>query len=108
MPPIPPLPGIGGVGTCFLRQLGNHRFRRDEQASNRGCILQRRADHLGRIDNSLGHQVAELVRLRVVTVRVSFRLPTKSILYQAWQPGKYASHVSRLSLLVENLILPKA
>jgi hypothetical protein len=37
-----------------------------------------------------------------------FRLPTKSILYRTRQLGKYASHVSRLSLLVEKLILPKA
>jgi hypothetical protein len=40
-------------------------------------------------------------------VRSSFRLPTKSTLYRAWRLGKYASHVSRLSLLVENLIRPK-
>jgi hypothetical protein len=36
-----------------------------------------------------------------------FRLPTKSTFCRAQQLGEYASHVSRLSLLVENLILPK-
>jgi hypothetical protein len=36
-----------------------------------------------------------------------FDYPQKIMLYRAWQLGKYASHVSRLSLLVENLILPK-
>src|SRR5215469_10412308 len=60
-------------GRCrrlLLWQLGHHGFCGDEQASNRGGILQRRADHLGRIDDTFGHEVAELALLSVVTVRV--------------------------------------
>jgi len=57
-----------GHGRCrrvLLRQLGKHCFGRDEQASNRGCILQRRTDHLGRIDKLRNFMVASKSRLRV-------------------------------------------
>src|SRR5215467_12180349 len=60
-------------GRCrrlLLWQLGDHGFCGDEQASNRSGILQRRADHLGRIDDAFGHEVAELARLRAVRVRI--------------------------------------
>jgi uncharacterized protein YcaQ len=48
-----------------------------------------------------------LLQIDSVNVLVRFRLPTKSTFYRACQLGKYASRVSPLSLLVENLILPK-
>ena len=56
MPPIPPMPppppGIGGRGV--LRTLGHHGLGRDQQAGDRGGVLQRAAHDLGRVDHALG------------------------------------------------------
>src|SRR5262249_801355 len=43
--------GHGRHRCLFLRSLGDHRLSGDEQPCNRGCILQRGADHLGRIND---------------------------------------------------------
>jgi len=51
----------------LLRHFGDHGFRGDQQARDRRRILQGRADDLGRVDDALGHQVAVLAGLSVVT-----------------------------------------
>src|SRR6476620_310978 len=58
----------------LLRQFGYHRFGSDQEARNRGSILQRDAQNLGRVDDALGHQIAELAGLRVVAVSVGIVL----------------------------------
>src|SRR5262245_58014809 len=55
----------------LLGSLGDHRLSSDQQASNRGRILQRRADHLGRIDDPLRHEIFELASLRVEAEAIS-------------------------------------
>src|SRR5262249_48384983 len=57
--------GHGRHRCLFLRSLGDHRLCGDEQPCNRGCILQRGADHLGRINDPVRHEVFELAGLRV-------------------------------------------
>src|SRR5262249_8956413 len=54
----------------LLRTLGHHGFRCDEQTGNGGCILQRAAHDLGRIDHALADEIAIGTRLRVVAVGV--------------------------------------
>src|SRR5262245_49395565 len=49
----------------LLGSLGDHRLCSDQQASNRGRILQGRADYLGWIDDPVRHEVFELSGLRV-------------------------------------------
>src|SRR5262245_48000 len=57
--------GHGRHRCLLLRSLGDHRLSSDEQASYRGRVLQRSADHLGRINDSVRHKVLELAGLRV-------------------------------------------
>src|SRR5262249_13738169 len=57
--------GHGGHWCLLLGSLGDHRLCSDQQASNRGRILQRRTDHLGRINNPVRHKVLKLAGLRV-------------------------------------------
>ena len=45
--------GHGGRRRLLLWCFGYHRLGSDKQARNRGRILQRRADHLGRVDDPL-------------------------------------------------------
>src|SRR5208282_1237460 len=45
-----------------------------QEARNRGGILQRDAHNLGRVDDPLGHQIAELAGLRVIAVSVGIVL----------------------------------
>src|ERR1700730_13886710 len=54
----------------LLRQFGDHGFGGDQKSRNRSCVLDRRADHLGRIDDALGDQVAVLAGLGVEAVGV--------------------------------------
>ena len=58
----------------LLRQFGYHRFGSDQEARNRGSVLQRDAHDLGRVDDALGHQIAELAGLGVVAVSVGIVL----------------------------------
>src|SRR5262245_1175775 len=57
--------GHGRHGCLLLGSLGDHRLGGDEQACNRGRILQRRADYLGWVDDPVRHEVLELAGLRV-------------------------------------------
>ena len=54
----------------LLRHLGDHRLGGDEQARNGGRALQRGSHDLGRVDNTLRHQVAVLAGLGVVAEAV--------------------------------------
>src|SRR5262249_20567091 len=58
--------GHGRDGCLLLRSLSDHRLSSDEQARYRGRILQCRADHLGRVNDPVRHEVLELAGLRVV------------------------------------------
>ncbi len=51
----------GAAGSCVLRLrlVGHHGFGGDQQRSNRGGVLQRRADNLGRVDDAGLHHVGE-------------------------------------------------
>src|SRR6266536_118504 len=64
----------GRHGVLLLGPLGDHRLRRDQQPRNGSRILQRGADHLGRVNDALGNQVAVLALLRVVAVGVGVLL----------------------------------
>jgi len=70
MPPMPPPPGHTAAGRLFLRPLGDHRFRRDQQTGDRGRVLQRRTDNLRRIDDAGLDQILELTGLGVEAVVV--------------------------------------
>src|SRR4029077_12083321 len=64
----------GHCRALLLRQFGYHRFGSDQEARNRGSVLQRDAHDLGRVDDALGHQIAELAGLGVVAVSVGIVL----------------------------------
>ena len=51
MPPMPPPPGIAGT-RAPSSAFGDHRLGGDEEAGDRGRVLQRRAHDLGRIDDA--------------------------------------------------------
>src|SRR6185437_13600396 len=54
----------------LLRQFGHHGFGGDQERRNRGCVLDRRTDHLGRVDDALLDEVAIFAGLRVEAVRI--------------------------------------
>src|SRR5437879_8522621 len=54
----------------LLRHFGHHGFGGDQKRRNRGRVLDRHANHLGRVDDALGDQVAVLAGLRVEAVGV--------------------------------------
>src|ERR1700722_10840105 len=49
----------------LLRQFGDHGFGRDQQRGHGGSVLDRGANHLGRVDDALGDQVAVFAGLAV-------------------------------------------
>src|ERR1700730_13396746 len=49
----------------LLRQFGHHGFGGDQKSRNRGCVLDRRTNHLGRVDDALLDEVAIFAGLRV-------------------------------------------
>jgi hypothetical protein len=55
----------------LLRKLGHHCLGRDEKARNGSCVLERRAHHLGGVDDALRDQIAEFAGLRVIAVGVA-------------------------------------
>src|SRR5688572_25823333 len=55
--------------------LDDQRFGREEKAGDRRGVLERRAGHLGRVDDTGLDQVLVLVGQRVVTERVVLRAP---------------------------------
>src|SRR6476619_1486254 len=54
----------------FLRYFGHHGFGGDQESRNRGCILDRHANDLGRVDNTRRDQVDIFAGLRVEAVGV--------------------------------------
>jgi len=54
------------VGCLLLRPLGYHGFGRDQEAGDRGGVLQRAAHHLGGIDDALTSEIAVFSRLSIV------------------------------------------
>src|SRR5262245_52504414 len=62
--------GHAGSGRGLLRHFGDHGFGRDQQSRDRGRVLDRDADHLGRVDDALGDEVAVFAVLRVEAVRI--------------------------------------
>jgi hypothetical protein len=59
-----------GAALVFLRHFGHHGFRGDQERRDRGCILDRHANHLGRVDDALGNQIAVFAGLRVESVGI--------------------------------------
>src|SRR6478672_5481262 len=59
-----------GATLVFLRYFGHHGFGGDQESRNRGCILDRHANDLGRVDDALGDQVAVFAGLRVEAVGI--------------------------------------
>src|SRR5579863_4475125 len=54
----------------LLRQFGDHGFGRDQERGHGGCVLDRGANHLGRVDDALGDQVAVFAGLAVEAVGI--------------------------------------
>src|SRR6476620_8818035 len=59
-----------GAALVFLRYFGHHGFGGDQESRNRGCILDRYANDLGRVDNARRDQVDIFAGLRVEAVVV--------------------------------------
>src|SRR6185295_11047511 len=59
-----------GAALVFLRYFGHHGFGGDQESRNRGCILDRHANDLGRVDNARRDQVDIFAGLRVEAVVV--------------------------------------
>src|ERR1019366_8266721 len=62
------------LGSVLLRMLGDRRLGGDNQAGDRRRVLKRRAHDLGWVDDAELHEIAELARLRVVTVTIFLRV----------------------------------
>src|SRR4051794_38613654 len=62
------------TGAALLGQLGDHGFRGDQERGHRGCVLDRGADHLGRVDDALGDEVDVLAGLGIEAVGVGLVL----------------------------------
>src|SRR6476659_1669319 len=54
----------------LLRHFGNHGLGSDQEASNRRRTLDRRAHHLGRVDNAFADEIAVFTGLRVEAVGI--------------------------------------
>ena len=74
MPPMPPMSGMPPPPPprLLLRLVGDHGFGGDQQTSDRGRVLQRGADNLGRVDDAELEHVAILFGLRVEAEAGSF------------------------------------
>src|SRR6476660_7318813 len=59
-----------GAALVFLRYFGHHGFGGDQESRNRGGILNRHANDLGRVDNTCRDQVDIFTGLRVEAVVV--------------------------------------
>src|SRR6185312_11672085 len=63
--------GHTAAGACvLLRNFGHHRFGGDQQRRDRSRVLDRHTNHLGRVDDALGDQVAILAGLAVEAVAI--------------------------------------
>src|SRR3954463_8608314 len=58
------------TGAALLGQLGDHGFRGDQESRNRGCVLDRGTDHLGRVDDALLDEIDIFAGLGVEAVGV--------------------------------------
>jgi hypothetical protein len=59
-----------GAAGVLLRQFGDHRFGGDQERRDGCCVLDCHTNHLGRVDNALGDQVAVFAGLRVEAVGI--------------------------------------
>src|SRR6266404_8151905 len=59
-----------GAARILLRHFGDHGFGGDQKRRNRRRVLDRHANHLGRVDDALGDQVAVFAGLRVKAVGI--------------------------------------
>src|SRR5882724_3939846 len=62
--------GHTAAARVLLRQFGHQGFGGDQESRNRSCVLDRRANHLGRVDDALGDQVDVFAGLRVEAERI--------------------------------------
>src|SRR6266851_1497695 len=62
--------GHTAAAGVLLRQFGHHGFGGDQKCGNRCCVLDRRTNDLGRVDDALRDQVDVFAGLRVETVGV--------------------------------------
>src|SRR5216684_3747874 len=62
--------GHTAAAGVLLRQFGHHGFGGDQKRRNRRCVLDRRTNDLGRVDDALRDQVDVFAGLRVETVGV--------------------------------------
>src|SRR4051794_26120528 len=60
----------GACAGVLLRQFGHHCFGGDQESRNRSCVLDRRTNHLGRVDDALLDEIAVFTGLRVEAVIV--------------------------------------
>ena len=58
------------AASIFLGVFSDHGFGGDQEASNRGCVLQRATHNLGWVDDALRYQIAVFVALGVIAVSV--------------------------------------
>src|SRR5258708_19543632 len=58
------------AASVLLRHFGHHGFGGDQESRNRGCVLDRNANHLGRVDDALRDQVTVFAGLRIEAVCV--------------------------------------
>src|SRR5882762_7694456 len=58
-----------GTGV-LLRNFRHHGFGGDQKRRHRGCVLDRHANNLGRVDDALGDQVDVFAGLRVEAIRI--------------------------------------
>src|SRR5262249_17827744 len=70
----------------LLRALGGEALRREHEARDRGCVLQRGTNDLHRVDDALTEQLTVLIGSRVVP---EVRLPLLDLVHddRALEPG---------------------
>src|SRR5258707_7693830 len=100
----------GACAGILLRYLGHHGFGGDQECRDRSCVLDRRANHLGRVDDALGDQVDIFAGLRVEAVGILILLEYladdhRAVLARidrdlARGPGKRLAHDLDAGLLV--------
>src|SRR3984893_454670 len=102
--------GHTAAAGVLLRQFGHHGFGGDQKRRNRRGVLDRRANHLGRVDDALRDQVDVFAGLRVEAVRILVLLEDLAdddgaVLARvdrdlAWRPGERLADDLDAGLLV--------
>src|SRR5580692_2220768 len=59
--------GAGGSRNLGLRELNHHGFSGEKETGDRGCVLECRAGHLGRVDDAGLNQVLEDTGVHALT-----------------------------------------